>query len=48
MGRGICKEIEVKLPKLLIQANFLAIELGKMDVILGRPWLCSTKFMGVY
>lgn len=48
VGRGTCKKIEVILPELVIQVDFLAMELGKMDVILGMPWLCSAGFMGVH
>ncbi|KAA0042326.1 pleiotropic drug resistance protein 1-like [Cucumis melo var. makuwa] len=38
-GHGICKRVEVKLTKLTIVEDFLAIDLGKMDVILGMRWL---------
>lgn len=34
-GHGVCKRVEVKLLKLTVIADFLAIELGRMDVILG-------------
>lgn len=46
--RGICKRVEVKLLKLTIVVDFLAAELGKMDVILGMQWLCTTRFMRVH
>lgn len=49
VGRGICKKKnKVKLPKLVIQEDYLAMELGKIDVILEMHWLCSTGFMGVH
>lgn len=38
----------MKLPELNIWADFLAVKLSKMDVVLGMPWLCSTGFMCVH
>ena len=38
-GSGICRRVEVVLVDIIIVANFLAIELGNMDVILGMQWL---------
>lgn len=47
-GRGICKHVEIKLPELTTTiANFLATELGKIDV-LGMQWLSTTGFMGMH
>lgn len=47
-GQGVCRSIEVKLTDLVVMADFLAIELGQMDVILGMQWLCTTGFMEVH
>ena len=47
-GKGVCKRVEVKLPELKIVADFLAIKLGRIDVVLGMQWLCTTGFMGVH
>ena len=44
--KGICRKIELKLPKLTIQVNSLTINLGKRDVVVGIPWLYSTGLMG--
>lgn len=33
-GKGICKRVKVKLPKLTIMVDFLVIKLGKFDVVL--------------
>ncbi|KAA0033719.1 Transposon Tf2-6 polyprotein [Cucumis melo var. makuwa] len=38
-GNGICKKVEVKLPKLTIVADFLVIELRSIDLVLGMQWL---------
>ena len=38
-GWGLCKRVEVKLLELTIIEDFLAIEPGRMDVILGMQWL---------
>ena len=43
-----CQRIELELPELTIGMEFLAINLGRLDVVLGIPWLCSTGFMGVH
>ncbi|KAA0059036.1 ty3-gypsy retrotransposon protein [Cucumis melo var. makuwa] len=47
-GRGLCKRVELKLPELIIVADFLVIELGKVDIILGMQWLCTTGSMRVH
>ncbi|XP_038898276.1 uncharacterized protein LOC120085983 isoform X2 [Benincasa hispida] len=36
-GGGICKAINLELPNLRVKTNFLAIDLGQMDVVLGMP-----------
>ncbi|KAA0033896.1 retrotransposon protein [Cucumis melo var. makuwa] len=47
-GKGICKKIEAKLPKLTIVEDFLVIELGRIDLVLGMQWLSTTRFMGIH
>lgn len=47
-GRGICKSIIIKLPNLVVTADFLPIDMGRMDVILGMQWLCMTRYIGVH
>lgn len=44
----MCKRVEVRLPELIVRADLLTIDLGKMDEILGMLWLCSTGFMAVH
>ena len=34
-GKGLCTRVEVKLPKLTIIADSLAVELRRVDLILG-------------
>ncbi|KAA0060318.1 peroxidase 64 [Cucumis melo var. makuwa] len=45
-GKGICRRIELKLEELTIVADFLAVELGKVDVVLGMQWLDMMDTMG--
>ncbi|KAL0539505.1 hypothetical protein IC582_023720 [Cucumis melo] len=47
-GNGICKTVEIKLPELIIVADFLVIELGGVDVVLGMQWLSTTGFMEIH
>ncbi|TYK05651.1 Retrotransposable element Tf2 [Cucumis melo var. makuwa] len=47
-GNGICKTVEIKLPELTIVADFLVIELGGVDVVLGMQWLSTTGFMEIH
>lgn len=47
-GKGLCKCVELKLPELMIIADFLVVKLGKVDFILGMQCLCTTGFMGVH
>lgn len=47
-GQEMCQRIELELPELTIGTEFLAINLGKLGVVLGIPWLWSTGFMGVH
>ncbi|KAA0032689.1 peroxidase 64 [Cucumis melo var. makuwa] len=47
-GKGICKKVEVKLPELTIVADFLVIDLGRIDLVLGMQWLSTTGFMGIH
>ena len=47
-GNRICKTVEVKLPELTIVADFLVIELGGVDLVLGMQWLSTTGFMEIH
>ena len=47
-GEGICGRTELKLLKITIHVKFLAINLGKRDVVAGITWLCSTGLMGIH
>ncbi|TYK26802.1 retrotransposon protein [Cucumis melo var. makuwa] len=47
-GKGICKKVEVKLSELTTVADFLVIELGRIDLVLGMQWLSTTRFMGIH
>ena len=38
-GSGICKNVELRLPSMKFQADFIVLELGNADVILGVQWL---------
>ena len=38
-GAGLCKEMEVELQGCTVVSNFLPLELGSADVILGMQWL---------
>lgn len=40
-GKGICKAVVVVLPNLMIKEDFLPLELGQVDVILGMVWLVT-------
>ena len=41
-GKGICRRVELRLKELTIVADFLAVELGNVDVVLGMQWLDTT------
>lgn len=47
-GQGVCKSVMVMLQGITIVNDFLPLELGKMDVILGMAWLSTTGFIGVH
>lgn len=47
-GQGICKSVMVLLQGITMVNDFLPLDLGKMDVILGMLWLCTIGFMGVH
>lgn len=38
-GQGLCKEVVLNMQNLTIIENFLPLELGGIDVILGMQWL---------
>ena len=40
-GEGICRGVELKLPGLTVIEDFLPLELGSSDIILGLQWLES-------
>ncbi|XP_022154744.1 uncharacterized protein LOC111021922 [Momordica charantia] len=46
-GKGICKGIILYLPELTIRENFLPLELGNLDVVLGMQWLSTQGTMEV-
>lgn len=46
-GKAICKAVVVVLPNLTIKEDFLPLELGRVDVILGMVWLCNMGYMEV-
>ncbi|PKU74134.1 hypothetical protein MA16_Dca026394 [Dendrobium catenatum] len=41
MGRGVCKEVVLKIQGIQVKEDFLPMELGSTDVILGMKWLCT-------
>ncbi|KAA0040209.1 ty3-gypsy retrotransposon protein [Cucumis melo var. makuwa] len=47
-GKGICRKVELRLNKMTIVVDFLAVELGKVDVVLGMQWLDTTGTMKVH
>ncbi|KAA0043868.1 Retrotransposable element Tf2 [Cucumis melo var. makuwa] len=47
-GRGFAEEYEIQLKGLTVVANFLAVELRKVDVVLGMQWLDTTGTMKVH
>ncbi|KAA0032388.1 gypsy/ty3 element polyprotein [Cucumis melo var. makuwa] len=46
-GRGMCKGIIVGLPVLTIVEDFLLLELGNLDMVLGMQWLQKQGAMTV-
>ncbi|KAL0540077.1 hypothetical protein IC582_024306 [Cucumis melo] len=47
-GKGICSRVEIQLEELTIVADLLAVELGKVDIVLGMQWLDTTGTMKVH
>lgn len=45
--KGICKKLSIQLPELIIQEDFLPLDPGSVDLILGMQWLRTMGFMGV-
>ncbi|PKU83997.1 putative mitochondrial protein [Dendrobium catenatum] len=39
MGRGVCRGVVLKIQGILVKEDFLPLELGSTDVILGMKWL---------
>lgn len=44
-GAGICKRVKLQLQNLQIVEDFLPLELGSSDVILGMKWLAAVGKM---
>ena len=44
---GVCRKVEMKLKGLTVVTNFLAIDLGSVDVVLGMQWLGTIKTMKI-
>ncbi|KAA0041992.1 Ty3/gypsy retrotransposon protein [Cucumis melo var. makuwa] len=40
-GKGVCESLEVKMKEWTVKEDFLPLELGGVDVILGMQWLYS-------
>ncbi|KAA0063771.1 peroxidase 64 [Cucumis melo var. makuwa] len=47
-GKGICRRVEMKLKEITIIADFLAVELGTVDAVLGMQWLDTTGTMRIH
>ncbi|KAI0497467.1 hypothetical protein KFK09_020695 [Dendrobium nobile] len=39
MGRGVCREVMLKIQSIQVKKDFLPLELGSIDIILGMKWL---------
>lgn len=46
-GKGICKKISLLLQGLMINEDFLLLELGGDDFIMGMSWLTKMGFMSI-
>ncbi|KAL0539604.1 hypothetical protein IC582_023820 [Cucumis melo] len=40
-GKGVCESLEVKVSEWIVKEDFLSLELGGVDIILGMQWLYS-------
>ncbi|KAL0554692.1 hypothetical protein IC582_008619 [Cucumis melo] len=47
-GKGICRRVELKLKEITIIEDFLAVELGTVDAVLGMQWLDTTGTMRIH
>ncbi|XP_050947361.1 uncharacterized protein LOC103495179 [Cucumis melo] len=47
-GKGTCRRVELKLKEITIIADFLAVELGTVDAMLGMQWLDITGTMRIH
>ncbi|KAA0067146.1 ty3-gypsy retrotransposon protein [Cucumis melo var. makuwa] len=47
-GKGVCRRVELKLKEVTIIADFLAVELGTVDAVLGMQWLDTTGTMRIH
>ena len=41
MGQGVCKEVELNFGAMCITENFLPLDLGHLDIILGIEWFAK-------
>lgn len=46
-GKGVCKAGVIILPTVTVKDNFLLLELGSVDVILGLQWLHRNKLANI-
>lgn len=46
-GKGVCKAVIIILPTVTVKDDFLPLEFGNVDVILGLQWLHTMGYMGV-
>ena len=46
-SRGICREVILLLPRVQVVEDFLPLDLGSTDVILGMKWLQTLEKMKV-
>ena len=47
-GKGICRKVEPRLKEMTVITDFLVVELGNIDVVLGMQWLDTTGTMKVH
>ncbi|KAA0051392.1 ty3-gypsy retrotransposon protein [Cucumis melo var. makuwa] len=47
-GKGVCKDVEIQLADWTLKEDFLPLELGGADVILGMQWLHSLGVIAIH